>query len=187
MTYWYIDLENVPLSLDDIIQKVRRYDRVVLAWSTAAPSIPIHTLSELAKKRVKVEYFHCLTGGDSSMDFQILMLVAENCALRIGDRHVVYSGDLDYAQPCIAWFNRGYSVTFLQHNQAQLPVNKLTTKLLALGVPQCNINECIAYAKEAKTAGDLNAYVGRFVSGQQQSEAYHLLKPFLTIGGISQC
>ena len=108
MTYWYVDLENVHDRLENLVACVRRYDRVVMAYSKAHGTVSAKCLEALDKKRVKVIYLECLCGHDNAMDFQICMEVAKNCITGAGTAHIVYSDDKGYDLPMQAWRHKGY-------------------------------------------------------------------------------
>lgn len=117
-TYWYVDLENVGHRLDTLVDSVKRYDRVVFAYSVSAPCISASHLEKLEKKRVKVLYLQCQVGAPNAMDFQIVMRMVADYTSGDAESVRVYSNDKGYILPMKAWADNGHNFGVVK---AELP------------------------------------------------------------------
>ena len=181
MVYWYVDFENVQSRIIQLATHVKRYDRVVIAYSDATKNIQCDALAALLTKNVKLEMFRCLNGSDSAMDFQIMMLIATNCANGVGTAHRVFSNDTDYMIPCQAWSARGYDVSLVRPDAMSRAEAEI--KLKDLGLPRDTMLQCLACVEPAKRSTnpshDLNNRISKYSLGKKQGKVHGILKLML--------
>lgn len=181
MTYWYVDTENALTSCEILVENVKRYDRVVFAYSTKMSRLPIQLLDQLSKKQVKVEFLKCIVGSPNAMDFQIMMQISYNIALGVGNAHKILTEDKGFIAPAKAWVQRGYDVYVVRPSVYYARISPLLPKIRKQGVSEAFaptlarlITECRAGFEPRK---ELHAAIEKLIGTQEESnKIYDLVK-----------
>lgn len=158
MTYWYVDTENVGHDFDVLIKSVKKYDRVVFAYSKANPNLPARYLEALANKQVHLLFFECVVGHANAMDFQIVMRMVSDCKTGLAKAYRVYSGDIGFLPPMRAWCEQGYDfalVNPVDHGKETKPIKRDTlVHEVSKLIPKQHVLRVTDLLKEAKGSKD---------------------------------